>query len=75
MLNSGDLVLLLTDGVIEAIAPAGSLFGIERALEIVRANRKKTAREIVDVLAREVHEFTQFQAQLDDITVIVIKVE
>jgi serine phosphatase RsbU (regulator of sigma subunit) len=59
----------------EAIAPAGSLFGIERALEVVRANRNRTAKEIVQALAREVDEFTQFQGQLDDITAIVIKVD
>jgi serine phosphatase RsbU (regulator of sigma subunit) len=66
--------LLLTDGIMEAIAPAGSLFGIERTLEVVRANRHRTAQEIVQALAREVDDFTQFQRQLDDITAIVIKV-
>jgi len=75
VLDPGDLVLLLTDGVMEASAPAGNMFGIARALEIVRANRNRTAREIVQVLAREVDEFTQFQRQLDDITAIVIKVD
>jgi serine phosphatase RsbU (regulator of sigma subunit) len=75
VLDPGDLVLLLTDGVMEASAPAGNMFGIARALEIVRANRNRTAREIVQVLAREVDEFTQFQRQLDDITAVVIKVD
>jgi serine phosphatase RsbU (regulator of sigma subunit) len=74
VLDPGDLVLLLTDGIMEAIAPAGSLFGIERTLEVVRANRHRTAQEIVQALAREVDDFTQFQRQLDDITAIVIKV-
>jgi len=74
LLDPGDLVLLLTDGIMEAMAPAGSLFGIERTLEVVRANRHRAAKEIVQALAREVDEFTQFQRQLDDITAIVIKV-
>jgi len=67
--------LLLTDGILEAIAPSGSLFGIERTLEVVCANRHRAANEIVEAVAREVDEFTQFQRQLDDMTAIVIKVD
>jgi phosphoserine phosphatase RsbU/P len=73
-LQSGDIVLLLTDGIEETMAPDESFFGIERTLNVVRQNREKPAREILDVLYRAVREFSQHTPQLDDVTAIVIKV-
>src|SRR5262249_22277366 len=46
MLDSGDLVFLLSDGIVEASSGAGSLFGIGRALEVVRAHRHEAPGEI-----------------------------
>lgn len=72
-LQSGDIVLLLTDGIEETMAPDESFFGIERTLNVVRQNRGKPAREILDALYRAVREFSQQTPQLDDVTAIVIK--
>jgi PAS domain S-box-containing protein len=72
-LASGDVVLLLTDGIDEAVAPDDKLFGVERALEVVRSNRGGTAREIVDALFAAVRQFSQDLPQLDDATAVVIK--
>ena len=73
-LQSGDLVLLLTDGVEETMAPDESFFGTERTLNVVRQNREKPAREILDALYRAVRDFAHHAPQLDDVTAIVIKV-
>ena len=73
-LQSGDIVLLLTDGIEEATGPDESFFGIERTLASVRQNREKPAREILDALYRAVRDFSQHSPQLDDVTAIVIKV-
>lgn len=73
-LQSGDIVLLLTDGIEEAMAPDESFFGTERTLNVVRQNREKPAREILDALYRAVRDFAQAAPQLDDVTAIVIKV-
>ena len=59
VLETGDLLLLLTDGVLEAFSPDGAQFGVDRALGVVRDHRDGTAREIVDVLYREVLAFSQ----------------
>jgi serine phosphatase RsbU (regulator of sigma subunit) len=69
----GDLVLLLTDGVVEASRPDETFFGIDRALEIVRAHQEQSAQDIVSALYAGVHDFTGQQGHLDDITAIVIK--
>jgi PAS domain S-box-containing protein len=74
-LAPGDLLLLTTDGIEEACSPDNVFFGVERALEVVRANRQKPAREIVEALYQAVYEFSRGSLQFDDITAIVVKVE
>lgn len=73
-LASGDILLLLTDGIEETLGPDETLFGLERALDLVRANRAKSAGEIVQALYETVRSYSGNAAQTDDITVIVIKV-
>ena len=73
-LQPGQLVLFLTDGVQETAGPEKDLFGMERALAIVRANRDKPAREIVDAIYLAARRFAQGRTQEDDITAVVVKV-
>lgn len=73
-LDAGDLVLFLTDGIVEARAPDGSIFGTKRTLELVRVYRRLSARQIVENLYYAVRAFAQNQPQYDDITATVIKV-
>jgi serine phosphatase RsbU (regulator of sigma subunit) len=72
-LEPGELLLLLTDGTVEAHGPDEKQFGIGRVLDVVRAHRRHSARVIVDTLYGEVRDFCGALSQLDDITVIVIK--
>ena len=74
ILSSGDLILLLTDGIEEASAPDGTLFGLPRILDTVRSNRSKPAQQIVQSLYETVRAFANSAPQVDDITAIVIKV-
>jgi sigma-B regulation protein RsbU (phosphoserine phosphatase) len=73
-LSAGDIILLLTDGIEEAMSPDETIFGAERILETVRANRERSAREIADALYGAVRAFAQNRPQLDDVTAVVIKV-
>jgi sigma-B regulation protein RsbU (phosphoserine phosphatase) len=73
-LETGDLILLLTDGIDEAVSPTEELFGIERALAVVRSRRTGPASEVVESLYQEVRQFAHNTAQLDDITAVIIKV-
>jgi phosphoserine phosphatase RsbU/P len=73
-LEVGDLLLLLTDGVVEAQSAEGKWFGSERVLEVVRAERAKSARQIVEALFRSVLDFRGGEPQADDITAVVLRV-
>jgi serine phosphatase RsbU (regulator of sigma subunit) len=75
ILQPGEIVVLLTDGVVEAESPAATAFGTERMLEVVRSHRSSRARTIVDALYQAVHRFAQVGCQRDDITAVIIKVE
>ncbi len=75
ILAPGDTVLLLTDGIEEAMAVDNTIFGIERALDIVRAHRDKPAAEIVELLYQSVRQFCKNSVQADDVTAIIIKVK
>jgi serine phosphatase RsbU (regulator of sigma subunit) len=74
VLQPGEVMVLLTDGVPEAFSPAEELFGLDRTLGVVRAHRDRPAREIVDRLYEAVRDFCGARVQFDDLTVIVIKV-
>jgi sigma-B regulation protein RsbU (phosphoserine phosphatase) len=73
-LQPGDLVMLVTDGIVEARAPDGTVFGRQRLMDIARVYRQATAGQIVDNLYYAVRAFSQNLPQYDDITAAVIKV-
>lgn len=74
-LSPGQMVLLVTDGFEEAVGPEGDLFGVERIIKVMGANRHRPVGEIVQALYDEVRAFTQNSPQLDDLTAIVLKVK
>jgi len=73
-LEEGDLILLITDGVVEARSPEGLMFGEGLARQEVQRQRQRKARDIVAALMDAVEAFRGGQPQADDITAIVIKV-
>lgn len=73
-LEPGDIVFLLTDGVIEAFNGTKTLFGVERALQVIAQHRAAPARQIVEALYAAVCEFCQCRPH-DDCTMIVVKVD
>jgi PAS domain S-box-containing protein len=73
-LQPGDILLILTDGIEEAMSVDNAIFGIDRALDVVRENRDRPAREIVEALYQAVRRFSGNTPQLDDVTAIILKV-
>ena len=73
-LASGDILLMLTDGIDEAMRADGEVFGVERAIEVVRQHRDRPASELVELICRTATEFTAPEPQADDLTVVVVKV-
>jgi serine phosphatase RsbU (regulator of sigma subunit) len=74
-LSAGDMVLLLTDGIEEAMSPQNSFFGVDRVLEVLRRHADRPAADIVEAVFGAVRDFSQDLPQLDDLTVVVVKVK
>lgn len=74
-LRNGQLILFPTDGLVETASPEGVLFGIQRTLDVVQANRHRTAAEIVKTLYHSARCFARDAPQEDDFTAVVLKVE
>ena len=72
-LEAGELLLFLTDGMVEAHGSDNVMFGIKNVLRVVRENQGRTSREIVDALYHAVRSFCGAEAQLDDMTAIVVQ--
>ena len=72
-IGAGDVAVLYTDGVTEAIDSLFGMYGEERMLDVVRAHDGGTALEIVDAIFAAVEDFCAGEPQFDDITLLVIK--
>jgi len=75
VLGVNDLLLLYTDGVIEATDPYHQLFGKERLKEFMQRCKKSTTHAVVEQLLDEVHLFCSGAAQSDDLTLLAIRLK
>jgi sigma-B regulation protein RsbU (phosphoserine phosphatase) len=73
-LDTGDMVVLCTDGVLEARSGGGELFGSGRLLACVRDQQEGSAGEVVESLHSNVVQFAGRDKLEDDFTAVVIKV-
>ncbi|MEG4442877.1 AAA family ATPase [Microcoleus sp. AT9_B5] len=72
-LNSGDVVVLYTDGITEAFDMKNDQYGIEPLIEVVVLNREQSAAEIKQAVIDDVRRYIGEQKVFDDITLVVIK--
>jgi len=73
-LVADDIVVLYTDGIIEAVNDKGEQFGMDRLEKIISNNTNLPAQQLADQINDEVQRFAQGQQQFDDLTLIVLKV-
>jgi sigma-B regulation protein RsbU (phosphoserine phosphatase) len=73
-MEPGQILLVPSDGIVEAKSPTGSIFGVEGILRVVEDYRGSCACELVEMVHREVWRFCQNAPPLDDMTLVVAKV-
>ncbi len=69
----GDLLVLYSDGVTEALSASGEEFGDERLLDAVGGHRGEPPQAVLERLLAAVREFTRGAVQNDDVTAIVLR--
>ena len=72
-MESGDTLVMYTDGVNEAFNPSFEEFGDERMEETIRQQKGKNCREVIKGLLASVKEFAAEAPQSDDITIMAIR--
>ncbi|MBI5866780.1 MAG: SpoIIE family protein phosphatase, partial [candidate division Zixibacteria bacterium] len=73
-LASGDLVVFYTDGVTEATGMDGSMYELERLIDVLHASVGKPAQEIVTAVQESINAFADPEGAWDDITMVVIRI-
>jgi serine phosphatase RsbU (regulator of sigma subunit)/DNA-binding LacI/PurR family transcriptional regulator/AcrR family transcriptional regulator len=72
-LDSGDGIVLYTDGITEAENISGEMYGIDRLCEVVRQNWRFSAERIKQAVVDDVFRHIGKQKVYDDITLVVLK--
>jgi len=72
-IESGQMLVLYTDGLTEARNSTEEEYGRDRLVESVRKCRDLSAREIIDYIHRDLSAWTDGQGADDDVTIFIIK--
>jgi sigma-B regulation protein RsbU (phosphoserine phosphatase) len=72
-LETGDVLVLYTDGLSETRSPAGEEFEQERIVELARAAADLPAREVVGRLVSAARVFAAEAGLSDDVTLVIVK--
>jgi len=72
-IESGQMLVLYTDGLTEARNSTEEEYGRDRLVESVRKCRDLSAREMIDYIHRDLITWTDGQGADDDVTIFIIK--
>lgn len=72
-LHPGDLAVLYTDGITEAVNAKNQQYGVEQICEVLRQNRDRSATEIRQAVINDLMHYIGAQKVFDDITLLVLK--
>ncbi|HLT26529.1 MAG TPA: PP2C family protein-serine/threonine phosphatase, partial [Zeimonas sp.] len=74
-LSPGDVVMLFTDGISEAMNDAGELFGEARLARLMEDHGHLDVGELRERIVRDIEAFAGAADQHDDLTMILIRIE
>src|SRR5690606_35696102 len=74
-LETGDVVVLYSDGVTDTHSLAGEMYSCEKLEKAVRDSHNETARNICDYICASVVSFRETREAFDDLTLAVLKVK
>ncbi|RME74243.1 MAG: GAF domain-containing protein [Chloroflexi bacterium] len=72
-IQPGDTLVLYTDGITDAPAPNGNLFGLNRLLYIIRNRATEAPEKLQEYIQAEVNAFLGTSDSRDDATLLIIK--
>ncbi|HEX8189686.1 MAG TPA: GAF domain-containing SpoIIE family protein phosphatase [Pyrinomonadaceae bacterium] len=72
-IDSGQILVLYTDGATEALSLGGQEYGRTRLVDAVRRSRDLRARQMIDYIYNDIFEWTGGRGSGDDVTFVIIK--
>jgi serine phosphatase RsbU (regulator of sigma subunit) len=72
-LRQRDVLVLYTDGAVEAENPAGEQYSAERLSKTVGSHLQQNASELIETIYGSVTQFRETKALADDLTLVVVK--
>ena len=73
--HSGDILVLFSDGIAEAVNKSGAQYTIDRLITAVTDNKDAGSKEIASLVKADIKDFTGSARQHDDQTLLVIKIQ
>jgi sigma-B regulation protein RsbU (phosphoserine phosphatase) len=74
-LERGDILILCTDGILEAMSPKSEQYGLKRLADMVQAASSLPASGLVEAIRADIEKHTAGARQHDDQTLLVLRVE
>ena len=73
--NKGDIIILYTDGLIEALNQDGHQYGIENLSKTIRENSSLSAKDLATEIKHNVQAFIGSASLHDDQTLVIMKIK
>jgi serine phosphatase RsbU (regulator of sigma subunit) len=74
-LQAGDRLLIFSDGVPDAVNPAGAQYDYERLTAVLHKNQTDTAAELIRRIVADLHHWTWGTTPFDDITLLAVQMD
>jgi serine phosphatase RsbU (regulator of sigma subunit) len=72
-LKSGDLAVLYTDGITEAMNENREFYGLDRLQQVLSKHRQQTPEEIRHLVIADLRNFLGDRSLEDDVTLLILK--
>ena len=73
--SQGDIIIMYTDGLVEALNAQGQQYSLASLTNIIKANAKLPGKDIANLVKTDVKKFIGNEALRDDQTLLVLKIQ
>jgi sigma-B regulation protein RsbU (phosphoserine phosphatase) len=71
--SPGDILLMYTDGVVDAQSERGEFYGLQRLIDAIVKNGDRSAMQMVEAIGADVAGFAAGKPPFDDLTMVAVK--
>jgi sigma-B regulation protein RsbU (phosphoserine phosphatase) len=72
-MSEGDLLVVYSDGITEAMDPHDEMFGEDRLISLIREHASSGCQALEKIILQSIEEFTEGMPQTDDMTCMLIQ--